>query len=81
VDGKTGKIIADHYKVDLPTRKADHNGGSKHVSASAAGMNGCLSIKCSEDCCMADGKGKEKLKIFSGVKMPVSVDVTPTENY
>ena len=80
VDGQTGKILADHYKVDLQTRYADRGGGSKHVSASGIGMKGCLAIKCSEDCCMADGKGKNQLKIFSGVKTPVNVDVKPTEN-
>lgn len=78
VDGQTGKILADSYKVDMITREADHHGGSKHVSASAAGMNGCLAIKCSEDCCMADGRGKEDLKLFSGTKTPVSVPVAPS---
>ena len=30
---------------------------------------------------MADGKGKGQLKIFSGVKTPMSVDVQPNPNY
>merc|ERR1712038_373425 len=81
VDGSTVKILADHYKVDLQTRHADHGGGSKHVSASAIGMKGCLAIKCSEDCCMFDGKGKGQLKIFSGVKTPVNVNVNPNDDY
>jgi len=77
VDGQSGKILADWYKVDLPTRDADHNGGSKHVSASAAGMNGCLAIKCSEDCCLVDGRGKGTLKVFSNDKIPCKVPVAP----
>jgi len=81
VEGTTGKILADHYKVDLYTRDADHNGGSKHVSASAIGMKGCLAIKCSEDCCMSNGRGKGELKVFPGTKLPVSVDVKPNANY
>ena len=75
IDGSTGKILADRYKVDLRTRDADQNGGSKHVSASAAGKEGCLAIKCSEDCCLLDGVGKGELKVFSGTKTPTNVPV------
>ena len=77
VEGKTGKILADQYTVDLPTRFADQSGGTKHKNSSAAGMKGLLAIKCSEDCCSNDGIGKDNLKIFSGRKEPILVPVPP----
>jgi len=81
VDGKTGKILANQFKVDLPTRNVDQGGGSKHMAASAAGMNGCLAVKCSEDCCLVDGNGKGDLKVFSGTKIPTDVPVISTTEY
>jgi len=77
VEGKTGRILADQYTVDLPTRFADQGGGTKHKNSSAAGMKGLLAIKCSEDCCSNDGIGKDHLKIFSGRKEPILVPVPP----
>ena len=77
VEGKTGRILADQYTVDLPTRQADQGGGTKHKNSSAAGMKGLLAIKCSEDCCSNDGIGKDNLKIFSGRKEPILVPVPP----
>ena len=73
INGKTGRIMAEKYKVDLLTRNADQNGGTGHKSASAAGAEGCVAFKCSEDSCATDGTGKGELKIFSGIKEPVKV--------
>ena len=46
------------YTIDLSTPQADKNGGSNYSNASAAGINECLAIKCSEDCYMTNSKGK-----------------------
>ena len=79
INGKTGRIMADKYTVNISTRDADHNGGSRHKNASAAGMEGCLAFKCSEDSCAIDGTGKGELEIFSGTKEPVKVQITPVK--
>ena len=65
--------------IDLPTRPpfADQNGGTGHMNASAAGLKGCLAIKCSEDICLTDGKGKGNMKVFSGTREPTYVPVHP----
>ena len=62
-----------HRVSDLSTRNADKGGGTGHRNASAAGEEGFLAIKCSEDSCVTDGNGKEKLKVFSGTKEPLMV--------
>lgn len=79
IDGESGKIMADGYFIDLRHRHADQNGGSGHKNASAAGAKGCLAIKCSEDSCLIDGKGKGELKIFPGTKKPTKVPVRPAK--
>ena len=78
IDGETGRIMADGFIVELPTRNADQGGGTGHRNASAAGGYGCLAIKCSEDCCATDGKGKKDLKVFSGTKEPTMIPVAPS---
>ena len=80
IDGKTGRIMAEMYKIDLLTRNADQNGGTGHKSASAVGAEGCLAIKCPEDSCTIDGTGKGVLKIFSGSKEPAVVPIQSVEN-
>ena len=75
INGKTGLIMAEKYKIDIPTRYADQNGGTGHKSASAVGAEGCLAMKCSEDSCVTDGTGKGELKIFSGTKEPIKVPI------
>ena len=77
INGKNGKIEADRFIIDLKTRKADQNGGTGHKNASAVGMEGHLAIKCSEDICLTDGKGKGEMKVFSGTKEPTNVPVKP----
>ena len=77
VDGQSGKIFANQYIIDLSTRFSDKNGGTGHRNASAAGIEGCLAIKCSEDSCLIDGKGKGDLKVFPGQKEAVKVPVQP----
>ena len=44
-------------------------------------MKGCLAIKCSDDCCMNNGRGKAELKVFSGTNLPISVDMKPNTNH
>ena len=78
IDGETGRIMADGFIVELPTRNADQGGGTGHRNASAVGGYGCLAIKCSEDCCATDGKGKKDLKVFSGTKEPTMIPVAPS---
>ena len=77
IDGETGFIVSDSFFIDLSTRNADKNGGTGHRNASAAGEEGFLAIKCSEDSCATDGRGKKKLKVFPGTKVPTMVPVKP----
>ena len=63
IDGKSGKCLDDLFGLQLRTQDADQNGGLGHKNASAAGMYGCLAIKCSADDCICDGKGKGYLKV------------------
>ena len=80
VDGETGFIFSDGFIIDLSTRNADKDGGTGHRNASAAGEEGFLAIKCSEDSCATDGNGKEqKLKVFSATKYPLLVPVKPVK--
>ena len=48
----------------------DQGGGTKHKTASAAGMKGFLATKHPEDCCGTDGSriGNLDLEVFSGIK-------------
>ena len=80
VDGKTGYIISDGFFINISHKNADKGGGTGHRNASAAGEEGFLAIKCSEDCCATDGNGKENLKVFPGTKVPTMVPVKPAEN-
>ena len=75
INGETGKILGVRFIVQLDTTEADHKGGTAHIHASAAGMYGCLVIKCSVDDCLTDGKGKGCLKVFSGTKDYLEVPI------
>ena len=71
VDGETSFIVSDSFFIELSTRNADKHGGGRH-NASAGGEEVFLAIKCSEDSCATDGRGKKKLKVFPGTKMPTN---------
>ena len=77
INGMNGNIIAECCIIDLSIRDADQTGGTGHMNASAAGMKGCLAIKCPEDSCLTDGQGKGDMKVFSGTKDPTHVPVEP----
>lgn len=55
-------------------------GGTGHRNASAADAEGFLAIKYSEDSCATDGKGNEKLKVFSETKVPTMVPLKPEDS-
>lgn len=60
------------YIVELRARNVDQGGGTKHKTASAAGMKGFLATKHPEDCCGGtDGCsriGNLDLEVFLGIK-------------
>ena len=79
INGETGIIVTDSFIIDLSTRNADQGGGTGHRNASAVGEEGgCLAIKCSEDSCATDGRGKKYLKVFPGTREPTMVPVPPS---
>jgi len=77
IDGQTGRIISSGYRV--ASVEIGHDGGGlKHKAASAIAQTGpCLSIKCSEDCCVVNGEGKGDLKVFPAAREPTNVPVPP----
>ena len=75
IDGRTGRIIANNYRVG-EVAHGDDGGGLKHKAGSAIAQSGaCLAIKCSEDHCVVDGQGKGELKVFPAQKSPVDVSI------
>jgi len=66
--GQTGIIKTGGFVIDIPARDSDQGVGTGHRSASVLGATGCLTIKCSEDSCMTDGKSKGHFKSFAWKK-------------
>ena len=81
IDGKTGLILADSFVLQLRTMYADQNGGTGHMQASAAGMQGCLAFKCSTDSCTNDGYGRGNVKVFAGTKSPRYVPIQVSRRF
>ena len=75
IDAESGRFLSDLFNFQMKTQDADQNGGLGHKNASAAGIRGCLAIKCSADHCLSDGVGKGYLKVFAGTKEAIKVPV------